>query len=134
MPEENIQSVKTLYENSDTQIMINGHRSVRQGDPLSCPMFNLAIEPLAATLRASKLEGFKIPGKEERLIANLFADDMSAFLSENDNFESLQVILDDWCIASQAKFNNTKSEVILIGSPEFHKHVMETKKTSHVLE
>lgn len=138
IPGEYIQSIKTLYENADTQIMINGHlsspwkvtRGVCQGDPLSCLIFDLAIEPLAAAMRASDLEGFKIPGSKERLIANLFADDTTTFLSENDDFEILQSILDDWCIASRAKFNTTKTEIIPIGSPEFRKRVVDTKKTN----
>ena len=68
IPESFICSVKTLYENAETCVMVNGclskpfkiTRGVRQGDPLSCLLFDLAIEPLAASLRASTLKGYDI--------------------------------------------------------------------------
>ena len=51
-------TVKSLYTNADTMVAINGvfsspfkvTRGVRQGDPLSCALFDLAIEPLACRL------------------------------------------------------------------------------------
>ena len=56
-----IQTVKNLYDNAETTVMINGelstpfviHRGVRQGDALSCLLFDIAIEPLAAAIRAA---------------------------------------------------------------------------------
>jgi hypothetical protein len=106
--------------------MINGVQSgtynvirrVRQGDPLSCLIFDLAIEPLAAMLRGSTLQGFKIPGTAERLIANLFADNTTVFLAATDDFRDLQLILDEWCTASTAKFNVNKTAIIPIGMRE----------------
>ena len=51
-------------------------RGIKQGDPLSCLLFNLAIEPLANMLHHTNLlKGFQIPGEEEHLIVTLFADD-----------------------------------------------------------
>ena len=87
-------------------------RGVRQGDPLSCLLFDLAIEPLAASLRASSLKGYNIPGAAERLIATLFADDTTTFLHKEDSFADLMSILDTWCTASGAKFNKDKTEII----------------------
>ncbi|CAK5269503.1 unnamed protein product [Mycena citricolor] len=55
-------------------------QGVRQGNPLSCLLFNLAIEPLAESLRQSNLKGIKIKSKVERLIATLFADDTIVYL------------------------------------------------------
>ncbi|GLB44701.1 putative RNase H [Lyophyllum shimeji] len=137
IPEEYIRTVQSLYGNAETRIMINGYlsspwqvtRGVRQGDPLSCLLFDLAIEPLAASLRNSNLKGFEIPGSDEKLIANLFADDTTTFLSEDDEFEDLQALLDDWCIASKAKFNVKKTEVIPIGQEEYRDRVVSTRKT-----
>src|ERR1700732_3674935 len=48
-------TVHSLYESAETVVILNGtisepfqvSRGVRQGDPLSCLLFNLAIEPLA---------------------------------------------------------------------------------------
>ena len=51
-------TIQFLYENAETSVMINGvlskpfnvTRGVRQGDPLSCLLFNITIEPLANML------------------------------------------------------------------------------------
>jgi hypothetical protein len=58
LPNMFINTVKALYSNAHTRVAINGMlsepfkvtRGVRQGDPLSCLLFDLAIEPLACTL------------------------------------------------------------------------------------
>jgi hypothetical protein len=104
------------------------NRGVRQGDPLSCLLFDLAIEPLATTLRNSNLEGYKIPNLPNKLITNLFADDTAVYLRENDSFSELQEILTDWCKASGAKFNIAKTEIIPIGQQEFRNNVIQTRK------
>ena len=57
IPKPFIDTIKSLYQHMATHMAINGilskpfhvSRGVRQGDPLSCPIFNLAIEPLACT-------------------------------------------------------------------------------------
>lgn len=93
-------TIKQLYTNAHTVIMINGVKSrpyqivrgVRQGDPLSCLLFNLAIESLAATLRNSQLQGFTINENIDRLITTLFADDTTVYLSSEDEFKDLQTI------------------------------------------
>ncbi|KAF5371875.1 hypothetical protein D9615_009582 [Tricholomella constricta] len=113
LPDVFIDTVRSLYDNAETKIMINGHlstpwkinRGVRQGDPLSCMLFDLAIEPLAASLRASTLEGYNIPNSAEKLIANLFADDTTVFLSANDDLDELQRILDDWNTSLPRKYD-----------------------------
>jgi Reverse transcriptase (RNA-dependent DNA polymerase) len=79
VPEEFIKTVQVLYQTAETQIMVNGHlsspwqitRGVHQGDPLSCLLLDLAIEPLAASLRNSELKGFKIPGRKVNLRTSL---------------------------------------------------------------
>ncbi|KAF5372170.1 hypothetical protein D9758_004959 [Tetrapyrgos nigripes] len=137
IPEQFITTVSHLYRDVHTKIMVNDTLSssykvrcgVRQGDLLSCLLFDLAIELLAATLRASDLKGYKIPGHAERLIANLFADDTTMFLHADDDFEQLQHILDKWCIASKAKFNIAKTEIIPIGTATYRARVIQTRKT-----
>ncbi|GBE83696.1 hypothetical protein SCP_0507520 [Sparassis crispa] len=130
-------TVQSLYEHATTVVIINGETSspfritqgVRQGDPMSCLLFNLAIELLACMLRNSQLEGFYIPGVPERIITTLFADDTMTYLSERDDFAVLSDILNTWCLASTARFNVDKTEIIPIGSTEYREQVI----TKHCL-
>ena len=136
IPDRFINAVKSLYNNATSIVILNGERSekfkitrgVRQGDPLSCLLFDLAIEPLAEMLRRSDLEGYEIPGTRYRLITTLFADDTTVYLSAGDSIETLEKILGKWCKASGAKFNLDKTEIIPIGTEEYRKRVIETRQ------
>ena len=135
LPEHFIRTVKHLYTDAKSVVIVNGEtseaftviRGVRQGDPMSCLLFNLAIEPLACALRKSDLEGFELTGLRERLIAMLFADDTTVYLSETDNYADLEDILERWCRASRAKFNGEKTEVVPIGTREYRDKVVRTR-------
>ena len=119
LPESFITTMRSLYENTETRVMVNGllsssfkvSRGVWQADSLSCLPFDIAIEPLANMLRLSNLKGFEIPGARDKLITTLFADDTTVFLSKFDKFRDLKAILNKWCIASGACFNVSKTEI-----------------------
>ncbi|KIK67642.1 hypothetical protein GYMLUDRAFT_125761, partial [Collybiopsis luxurians FD-317 M1] len=70
-------------------------------------------------LRKSGLKGMNILNRPERLIATFFADDTTVYLSKDDDFDDLESILNEWCLASGAKFNINKTEIIPVGSPEY---------------
>lgn len=131
-PENLIRTIRNLYAAANSTVVVNGVlsewfrivRGVRQGDPMSCLLFDLAIEPLAAMLRASSLRGLTIPGTAERLIAKLFADDTTTYLNEEDNCAVLFEILREWCAAARAKFNDDKTEYIPIGSKAYRTGVV----------
>lgn len=132
MPKMFISTVKELYANAWTTVAINGEfstpyqvrRGVRQGDPLSCFLFDIGIEPLACLVRnAQEIKGYKIPGVKEKLAINLFADDTVLYLSKEDRLDDVLKTLDEWCTASGAKFNKEKTEIIPIGT-ETHREEM----------
>ena len=138
LPPSFIDTIKSLYESAEMLVIINGEsssafkvtRGVRQGDPLSCLLFNIAIEPLAEMIHQSNLEGFKVSQLEKRTIVSLFADDTTVYLSEKDNIGDLYTILQTWCTASGAKFNLEKTEVIPIGFKDYRNQVIQTARTN----
>ena len=135
-PDEFIGRIKELYKDTGKSIMINGvvtkqykvQRGVHQGDPMSCLLYNFAIEPLAEAIRKSKLEGIKINEKVNRLIVSLFADDTLVYLKESDNLNELRNIIDTFCKASTARFNMEKTEYLPIGNKEYREKVIRTRK------
>ncbi|OJT10530.1 Transposon TX1 uncharacterized 149 kDa protein [Trametes pubescens] len=138
IPESFTGIIKALYGSAVTSVVINGvtsktyriYRGVRQGDPLSCLLFDLAIEPLSAMIRKSAIRGFNIPNSAVALKATLFADDTTVYLAESDDFTALQCVLDTWCSAAKAKFNIKKTEIIPIGAQEYRKEMAETYRTT----
>ncbi|KAI0818753.1 hypothetical protein BC629DRAFT_1579259 [Irpex lacteus] len=78
-------------------------------------------------IRQSNLRGFNIPNAPKRKITSLFADDTTIFLSEHDEYNALESILDTWCLASQAKFNKDKTIAIPIGHANYRSGVIETR-------
>lgn len=102
---------------------------MRQGDPLSCPLFDLAIEPLACLFRKDpEVHGLNIPGLLEKIIIRLFADDTNLYLSKRDRVDHIQKILERWCKASGAKFNIDKTEIIPFGTETYEQRTLTTRK------
>jgi len=137
LPQPFIQTVKALYHNMHTKVTVNGVFSktfkvkwgVCQGDPLSCPLFDLAIEPLACSIYADpNIKGFTIPGIENTIKIMLFADDTNLFLNKEDCLDYVQQVLDRWCKVSGAQFNIEKTEIIPIGKESHRKSIIDTRK------
>ena len=102
LPEKFRNIIKSLYKSVETVVMINGmpstplkvSRGVWQGDPLSCLLFNLAIEPLTNLLcRCKDIDGSKIPGEAEKLVVTMFTDDTTVYLVDTDDLDTLWEVL-----------------------------------------
>lgn len=141
LPPPFIMTVKALYSHAFTKVAINGVLSdpfkvtwgVRQGDPLSCPLFDLAIKPLACLIRNNPdVHGIDIPNLLEKLIIKLFADDTNLYLSKHDCLDRIQEILNKWCAASGAKFNEEKTEIIPISTTAYRQQVISTRKINEM--
>ncbi len=134
-PEHFICTVQRLYETAESQVLVNGMfsplfaivRGVRQGDPVSCILFDLAIEPLAIALREAPLRGFSIPGVRERILTAFFADDTTVYLSARDDYGVMLAVICRWCAASRARFNVDKTELLPIGSKAYRDRVVESQ-------
>jgi hypothetical protein len=84
---------------------------------------NLASEPRACLIRDADLKGVKIPGADKNLLVSLFADDPTIYLSSRDSWSSLWAILDLWCTASTAKFNENKTLILPFGKHKYRTSV-----------
>ncbi len=103
-------------------------QGVHQGDPLSCALFNIAIEPLACRIRNKpRIKGINILGLIDKLAIKLFADDTNLYLSKEDNFHLIQIILKEWCKISGAKFNKEKMKIIPIERKEHQQTITITR-------
>jgi len=140
-PKRFIKTVKSLYKNATTYVMVNKvlskdglqvKRGVRQGDPMSCLLYALAIEPLGNLLRKSELKGIQVSGLRERVLVTLFADDTLVYMNKEDDLKTLTSILDKFCIGSTAKFNLEKTEYLPIGS-KAHREKIATSRTLNEL-
>ena len=135
-PEKFVQMIKILYKDVKTRIVVNGvnggHISikvgVKQGCPMSCLLYDLAIEPLACAIRKSSLSGFKIPDVQDKILVSMFADDTLIYLNEKDDLTILKTELDVFCILSNARFNEHKYEALPVGSQLYRKKVLDTRK------
>lgn len=116
--------VKTLYNDSQSCIINNGHcseyfkihRGVRQGDPLSPYLFILCLELLSASLKNDPaINGIKINDSEYLL--SQYADDSSIILdgSEQSLRKTLD-ILDKFSECAGLRANLEKTEAIWFGS------------------
>ena len=123
-----------LYKNVSSCVMNNGFttapfslgRGVRQGDPLSPYLFIIALETLAIQIRSdSKIQGFKIG--EEIVKLSLFADDMTCFLRDRNEYTVLLRILENFGNQSGLQVNHEKTEILALGNStikqvDFAKH------------
>ncbi len=135
-PETFITRVHNLYTKALMAVRLNGfvselfdiRRGAQQGDPMSCLLYNLAIEPLMESIRSSPPGRF--PGNEglTRVLIKVYADDTTVFLSPQDDPKDLQRCLDTFCGASTACFNDTKMEIILMGPTHLRNELIQSRE------
>lgn len=116
--------------------MVNGvkteqfkvQRGVHQGDPMSCLLYNFAIEPLAELIRRAPSKEIEIDNSDIKLLINLFADDTLVYVSEKDDVKIIERIIERFCLASTAKFNPTKTEYLPVGTKEYREKIVKERK------
>jgi ribonuclease HI/endonuclease/exonuclease/phosphatase family metal-dependent hydrolase len=135
VPLELTERIKRIYESATTQVIVNGHegnsfpvgRGCRQGDPMSCILYNIAIEPLGTALRATPLRGIQISNEIRRVLTTMYADDTAITLHEDDDIEIARDAIKLFCMASTARFNDNKEEILAIGTEAFKKDFNESR-------
>jgi len=105
-----------------TRVRINGaysrpyplRQGIRQGDPLSCLLYNFSIEPMGMALRGV-LKGVSVLNLPPVKFIQ-FADDMNLFLSMEDDLDELSCMLRDVSLAISSRFNYDKTDILQVGS------------------
>ena len=118
------QWIKVFYNNISSCVMNNGHasrhfnleRGVRQGCPLSGTLFVIAMELLSQCIRRSKeIKGITIQENKEVKLSQ-YADDTTVLLSDVQSVFNLFDLLSLFEKCSGLKINQTKSEMLWLGS------------------
>lgn len=120
VPEELTRAIQGCYAGAKSIVSVNKFISepfdvqtgVRQGDPLSCLLFNAAIETLALSIQKDcRLPGFidetGLCHKE-----NMYADDTCVIITELRQYRTLLRIYDTYARASGSALNQSKTKIL----------------------
>ena len=122
------QWVKTFYSDATSCVINNGYaseffklqRGVRQGCPLSGPLFVLCAEILANAIRADKtIKGINIYNREIKL--SQYADDTTVFVADLSSAKNLFRLLDAFKKCSGLEVNKSKTEGMWLGANKNNK-------------
>ena len=120
---EIIQKRKTVYQNIETQVKVNGHlsqaflvkRRLRQGCPLFMILYIIfAKTPLENVRQNNGIKGIVI-GKKE-LKTSAFANDTTIYIGNNSSLAHLETWLMHFEKATDIKYNKTEYMGIWLGS------------------
>jgi Reverse transcriptase (RNA-dependent DNA polymerase)/zinc-binding in reverse transcriptase/Endonuclease/Exonuclease/phosphatase family len=112
-----IRIIHSLFFETRIHLNINGHiapsitqgRGLRQGDPLSPLLFNIALEPLLQTIRnRSDLHGISTL-TAVKIVLMAYADDVLLLLNNKLEWRRIQVILQLYEAASNGRVNYNKT-------------------------
>ncbi|KAG1031569.1 hypothetical protein G6F25_012004 [Rhizopus arrhizus] len=116
-----VRCIHHLFFGNSVQINVNGffsqtidqQRGLRQGDPLSPLLFNLALEPLLLAINQdSEIIGYTFfdSDTEHRVKTLAYADDICTILHNVNGYDRVQHHLLRYPTVSNAKFNKHKTE------------------------
>lgn len=125
-----IENIFNLFFDNSIQVNVNGHftsdiqqsRGLRQGDPLSPILFNLALEPLLLAIQQDEnIKGYEYTsstGAREEIKTLAYADDICVMLEKPSDYAMLKDKLDLYSSISNAKFNQEKTEAFSLNGKE----------------
>ena len=110
-----------MLNNGYTSEHFSLSRGVRQGCPLSGLLFIIGLEILGNAIRqSSTIKGIDItPGKIAKLAK--YADDTTIFVKDDQSIINLFNLLDNFESVSGLRINQSKSELLWLGSSRLRK-------------
>ena len=119
---------KTLYSEITSQISINGcltnkiniERGVRQGCPLSMILYTIGSTPLIEMINDEKGITGHITKHIKPIKLQSYADDMTIIINHPSELNALNQVLKKHSEASEAKINEEKTQIFVIGRRNQH--------------
>ena len=126
LPDDLLRMIGDILTNCRTRVRINGGYSgffslrhgVRQGDPLSCLLYNFSIKPMGMRLRHA-ISGITLLGLPPVKLIQ-YADNMNLFLSSMEDLPLICRTMDDTSFALGSLFNLNKTDILVVGPLEHH--------------
>ena len=126
LPNDLLRMISNVLTNCRTQVCINSGYSgffslrhgVRQGDPLSCLLYDFSIEPMGMRLRRT-ISSISLLGLPPVKLIQ-YADDMNLFLSSMEDLPLIRRMMDNTSSALGSLFNLNKTDILVIGPPKHH--------------
>lgn len=116
-----IQGVRLLYSTASIMLKVGGglsypvmiSRGIRQGRPISGPLYSLAIEPLLCKLR-TEMQGWTLESLKP-ITLSAYADDTAVCIQGEEDINVLKKNVEIYERAASTKANWEKSEGFLMG-------------------
>ena len=119
------QWIRLIYTSVSSSVKTNGwlsafiqlERGLRQGSPLSMPLYVLTAETMAINIRSNpRIHGIKPPGSQAAAKLSQFADDTTLLLTDEQSITETFHVFDLNERASGAKINKNKCKGLWSGS------------------
>ena len=117
--------VLNIYTDIHSVVINNGHvsqpfsltRGIRQGCPLSLPLYCIVAETIANAIRLHpRIRGVPPPGAPRRpLKVAQYADDTTLFLADPASIDNAYLLFDEYATASSCQLNPDKTKGLILG-------------------
>ena len=119
-----INYIKNIYTRVTSTVINNGYmtpdisidRGIRQGCPLSLPLYCIVAETIANAIRRNpRIRGIHVPGLTRPVVLSQYADDTTTFTTTPTSIDALYTAFDHYDQATGCKLNPDKIKGLIIG-------------------